>query len=155
MDPENVKEFGWAIEGEERLTEEITTEEAKTRERVAQDPSTFLGHFELSEADRKVLADSRVQARIVETTAEECRRGVGGWVDDDLCFVKPWGFDVSELTVPVEVRYGATDVLVPAGHGDWLAAHVPNAVVVKDPGDGHMSSPEKVVEELVKLARLA
>jgi pimeloyl-ACP methyl ester carboxylesterase len=153
MDPENVKEFGWALEGEEALTAELTQEEARVRARVAEDPSTVLGDFDLSDADRAVLADPRIKALIVESTDEECRRGVGGWVDDDLAFTVPWGFDVSELTVPVEVRYGATDVLVPAAHGDWLAANVPNATVAKDAGQGHMTGPDEVVEQLARLAR--
>jgi len=155
MDPENVKEFGWALKGEDVLTTELTTEEAKTRARVAEDPTTVLGDFDLSEADRAVLADPRIQALIVESVAEECRQGVGGWVDDDLCFTKPWGFEVDELKVPVEVRYGATDVLVPAAHGDWLAANVPNAIVVKDPEHGHMTEPDETVEDLARLARSA
>ena len=155
MDPENVKEFGWALEGEDVLTEELVKEEAAARARVAEDPSTVLGDFELSNADRAVLADPRVHRIIMESIAEECRRGVGGWVDDDLCFVTPWGFDVTELTVPVEVRYGATDVLVPAAHGDWLAAHVPGAVVVKDSDEGHMSTPDRTIQELARLARKA
>jgi len=155
MDPENVKEFGWALQGEDVLTAELTAEEAKTRARVAEDPTTVLGDFDLSEADRAVLADPRIQALIVESTAEECRQGVGGWVDDDLCFTKPWGFEVEELKVPVEVRYGATDVLVPAGHGDWLAANVPGATVVKDTGHGHMSGPDETIEHLARLARSA
>ena len=155
MDPENVKEFGWAVEGEDVLTPALEEEMVKAQARVAEDPSTILGDFDLSEADRAVLADPRVHTIIRESLVEEFRQGVGGWADDDICFITPWGFDVDELTVPVEVRYGATDVLVPAAHGDWLAAHVPNAVAVKDPGEGHMSSPDKVVQELARLARMA
>jgi len=137
------------------LTAELIKEEAKTRARVAEDPTTVLGDFDLSDADRSVLADPRIQALVVESIAEECRQGVGGWVDDDLCFTKPWGFDVDELKVPVEVRYGAADVLVPAAHGDWLAANVPNATVAKDPGHGHMTGPDEVVDHLARLASSA
>ena len=38
------------------------------------------------------------------------------------------------------------DVLVPAAHGRWLAAHVPNATVVAEAGEGHMGDPDSVVE---------
>src|SRR5580765_984313 len=51
MDPENVKEFGWALEGEDRLTSELTTLAAEVRARVAEDPTKVLEGFELSEAD--------------------------------------------------------------------------------------------------------
>ena len=152
MDPENVKEFGWALESEDRLTAELTTLAAEVQARVAEDPTKVLEGFELSEADTAVLADPRVQKVMRESVAEECRRGVGGWVDDDLAFITPWGFDVSEIRVPVEVRYGATDVLVPAAHGDWLAAHVPSATVQKDTRRGHMASPDESIGHLTRLA---
>ena len=152
MDPENIKEFGWALEGEERLIAELTSEHAKVEARVAEDPTKVLEGFELSDADAAVLADPRVQKLVRESVAEECRLGVGGWVDDDLAFISPWGFDVSELRVPVEVRYGATDVLVPAAHGDWLAEHVPGATVRKDTEKGHMATPDDVIADLSRLA---
>ena len=39
MDPENIKEFGWAVAGEEVLTRELEAEYAKIVARVADDPS--------------------------------------------------------------------------------------------------------------------
>jgi pimeloyl-ACP methyl ester carboxylesterase len=152
MDPENVKEFGWALEGEERLAAELTILAKEVEARVAEDPTKVLEGFELSAADTEVLSDPRVQKVMRESVAEECRNGVGGWVDDDLAFISPWGFDISEIRVPVEVRYGATDVLVPAAHGDWLAEHVPGAVVQKDTRRGHMSSPDETIGHLSRLA---
>jgi pimeloyl-ACP methyl ester carboxylesterase len=152
MDPENVKEFGWALEGEERLTTELTALNEEVRARVAVDPTKVLDGFELPDADQAVLADPRVQKVIRESVEEECRLGVGGWVDDDLAFTAPWGFDVSELTVPVEVRYGVSDVLVPAAHGAWLADHVPNATVMRQSGNGHMTTPDETIGHLSRLA---
>ena len=78
---------------------------------------------------------------IRESTDDLARGGIWGWVDDDLAFVKPWGFDIAEITVPVEVRYGLTDVLVPAAHGAWLATHVPNATVVAESRRGTHERP--------------
>jgi pimeloyl-ACP methyl ester carboxylesterase len=75
---------------------------------------------------------------IRESVAELGVNGVGGWVDDDLAFTQPWGFDVGEIDVPVLVRYGETDVLVPAAHGVWLAAHVPGCIVKVDGDAGHL-----------------
>ena len=50
--------------------------------------------------------------------------------------------------VPVEIRYGAKDVLVPAAHGAWLGQHVPGARVIVESDEGHMSDPDQVVEQL-------
>ena len=48
MDPENVKEFGWAEAGEDVLGVELEREHAAAVGRVAEDPSTVLSHFDLS-----------------------------------------------------------------------------------------------------------
>jgi pimeloyl-ACP methyl ester carboxylesterase len=140
MDPENIKEFGWAAAGEETLMRELEVENAKIVARVADDPSSVLGDFDLSEADRKELTRKERMEVIRESWAEHSVRGVGGWADDDLAHIQPWGFDVAEISVPVLIRYGATDVLVPPAHGEWLAEHVPGCVVKVDGVAGHMGT---------------
>lgn len=148
MDPENVKEVGWALTGEETLVGELEREAQKALDRLDADPAALLGEFELSEADRAVLGQEVVKQRMRISFREAMAQGIRGWVDDDLAFVKPWGFDVAGISVPVRVRYGATDVLVPAAHGAWLAAHIPGATVVVDEVSGHMSTPDEGLERI-------
>ncbi|HEY1507946.1 MAG TPA: alpha/beta hydrolase [Solirubrobacteraceae bacterium] len=151
MDPSNVKEFKWALAGEETLAPELERESEKALARVAEDPSKVLGEFDLSSSDLAVLSNPVVQNSLRKSTREAFANGAWGWVDDDLAFAKPWGFDVSELTVPVVIRYGATDVLVPAAHGEWLTAHIPHAEVAVDTDGGHLSLPDKQLERLREL----
>jgi pimeloyl-ACP methyl ester carboxylesterase len=155
MDPQNVKEFGWALAGEEVLHGELSREAAQMVARVGRDPSAVLGEeWELAETDQEVLANPTVRRVHREAVPESFAHGAWGWVDDDLAFVSPWGFDLSEIAVPVEIRYGGQDVLVPAGHGAWLGEHVPGASVVEEPGQGHLASPDKVIELLRTLVRM-
>jgi pimeloyl-ACP methyl ester carboxylesterase len=77
---------------------------------------------------------------------EAFRHGVWGYVDDTLCLIQPWGFDVTEIRAPTSVLYGLTDVLVPPQHGEWLAHNVPNAEVVIDEQGGHLPDPKLVTE---------
>ncbi len=148
MDPENVKEFGWATAGEDVLVAELEREHAEMVERVAVDPTTVLGDFEISDSDRAQLARPEVSQIIRESTAEQALNGVWGWVDDDLAFIRSWGFEVGEIAVPVLVQYGATDVLVPPTHGEWLAANVPGCVVKVNDDAGHLGSdPEREISE--------
>lgn len=147
MDPLNVRELGWALQGEEVLVHELEREAAEMLERVAVDPSKVIGdEWELSEADRAELARPERHHVIRQSTSEAVRNGVWGWVDDDLCFVSPWGFDIAEIRVPTRVIYGTTDVLVPRQHGEWLARHVPGAEVVIDEARGHIPDPDLVTE---------
>jgi pimeloyl-ACP methyl ester carboxylesterase len=148
MDPENVKEFKLALAGEDALTPEVEKEQKKAEDRVAVDPSTIFDDFELSESDRAQLTRPETLQVIREATPEQAVNGVGGWVDDDLAFVQPWGFDVGAVAVPVLVRYGLTDVLVPPAHGEWLAANVPGCVVDVETGAGHLG--KKREEEIAK-----
>src|SRR5690606_35362500 len=86
--------------------------------------------------------------------AEGLRPGVDGWLDDDLAFVRPWGFSVEEITAPVFVRQGEQDLMVPPAHGEWLARNIPHAVLHLEPDQGHLSfiaRPDAMIEELVSV----
>jgi pimeloyl-ACP methyl ester carboxylesterase len=149
MDPLNVREVEWALQGEEVLAPELEREAAEALERVAADPAKVLGdEWELSEADRTQLARTELHDVIRQDVNEALRTGVSGWVDDMLAVVKPWGFDVGEIRVPTRVIYGRTDVLVPVQHGEWLARNVPGAEVVIEEELGHIGSPELIAERV-------
>lgn len=145
MDPLNVKEFEWALAGEDVLTREYERYAAEMLDRVAADPANVLGDdWQLSEADRAQLADSRRHEVLRQMINESFRNGVWGLVDDMLCITKPWGFDIAEISVPARIMYGLTDVLVPRQHGDWLARNVPDAEAVIAEGGGHLSDAAQV-----------
>lgn len=141
MDAENVKEFGWALEGEDRLAAELEHEHEEVLRKASVDPSTILDQFDLAESDKAVLAREDFAKVLRESIFEEARQGVWGWVDDDLAFTKPWGFDPATIDVPTLVCYGTADVLVPPAHGQWIARTVPNAVVRLNEL-GHMGDPD-------------
>jgi pimeloyl-ACP methyl ester carboxylesterase len=148
MDPENVKEFGWALAGEDVLTPELQALQQQFEERARVDPSSVLQDYDMSESDRAELARPEIAQIIQESTFEWAANGVGGWVDDGLAFVQPWGFDLADISVPVLVRYGMTDVLVPPAHGEWLAANVPGCIVLISDAAGHLgANPEQEIAE--------
>jgi pimeloyl-ACP methyl ester carboxylesterase len=156
MDPQNVQEFGWARQGEQVLHRELARLAAEDLERIAADPAKLLSDdWQLDSADRDVLARPDVQQVVLEMVREAYRPGVWGWVDDDLAFLKPWGFELTEIAVPTEIRYGAKDVLVPAAHGAWLAGHVPGAQVFVEEAAGHLADPDKTLELLRRLVSLS
>ena len=51
--------------------------------------------------------------------------GIEGSWDDCWAQVTPWGFELSQRSVPVLLLHGRQDEAVPFSHGQWLAAHIP------------------------------
>ena len=145
MDAVNIEEMGWAREGEDVLAREIERMAAAWLERLANDPSNA-GEVDFSEADRAVLASPDQHEMTRRMLTEAFRNGVWGYVDDALCLIQPWGFDVTEIRVPTRILYGLTDVLVPRQHGEWLGQNVANAEVVIDEQGGHFADPNLVTE---------
>jgi len=66
-------------------------------------------------------------------------QGTAGMVDDDLAYVRPWGFDIGQLAAPTLLLHGGQDRVVPSAHGGWLARHCPSAELWPFPQDGHIS----------------
>jgi pimeloyl-ACP methyl ester carboxylesterase len=73
------------------------------------------------------------------------RTGVDGWVDDDVAFLAPFGFELSAIAVPTLVWHGRQDLFVPVAHGEWLATAIPGAEVRISVDDGHLTlSTERI-----------
>jgi pimeloyl-ACP methyl ester carboxylesterase len=146
----NVDEFNAALAGEDVLRALLERERSTTLDRLANGNSNFLGDsYEMAEADQLQMA--KHLDRIAHHMIDCLRPGVDGWIDDDIAFTKPWGFDVGDIRVPVYLGYGRADTLVPAAHGDWLAAHIPGAEVhVTDVG--HLGDDAEVETQMAWLA---
>ncbi len=155
MAPENVEEFGAARAGESTLRGWL---EQAAAGMTAMDPATLIEAMGdlLPPADRAALTVDRA-AHFAASFREALADGIDGWLDDDLAFVRPWGFSPADITVPVAIWQGDQDTMVPVAHGRWLSAHLPTAQLHLLPGDGHMSAGydhmDAIVEDLVTLAR--
>ena len=155
MGQENLDEFGAALHGEMSLRPYLDAQRPgllqATPEGIVETTSTLL-----PEVDRAVVT-AEFGEDLAASFHEGLRVGVDGWLDDDLAFVKPWGFDLDDVRLPVAVWHGTEDLMVPAAHGHWLARRLPNSIQHIEHGEGHLSLPlgaiEEMLDELLEIAR--
>lgn len=97
------------------------------------DKAAFTGEFAeyLHECDRIGIGD-----------------GIEGWVEDDLAFTKPWGFNPSDISVPVGIWQGGQDLMVPFAHGEWLVTNISGAEAHLEPALGHFTIPTERISEI-------
>jgi pimeloyl-ACP methyl ester carboxylesterase len=107
----------------------------------------------ISPVDAKALEDY-FAASLVATMRRAAVVSPAGWADDDRAFLRPWGFSVEEIRVPVAIWQGGDDRMVPFAHGAWLAAHLPGAVPHLLPEEGHLSLFSSIDDILDELCRL-
>jgi pimeloyl-ACP methyl ester carboxylesterase len=90
------------------------------------------------EADREILGDPRLRAVMIANADEMYRQGNRGIYEEALCMVRPWGFPVEGVSVPVRIWHGAQDRVVPVGMGKHLARVMPHAIATFYPEEGHL-----------------
>lgn len=137
MGPENHAEFGAALKGERELRAWLTANCEPLRTITGPELADAFGGL-IPQVDKDVLAGGFADA-MAATTRRALAAGFDGWIDDDLAFTLPWGFDLATIAVPVTVWQGDLDLMVPFAHGEWLRRHIPHAVSHAAPGHGHIS----------------
>jgi hypothetical protein len=123
-------------------------------EQIGADSTDLFGDgYEFAEADVAAMSDDAVACELRRTLTEALRQGADGWVNDDLAFVTPWGFDPSARSRRRSSCYGDADTRVPAAHGRWLAATIPGATEQRDEV-GHIGTldPDEIARQFTWLA---
>jgi pimeloyl-ACP methyl ester carboxylesterase len=136
MGAANVEEFELALRGEEAIRPFVMEDRAgiidADADRIIETLATLLPAVDRGivrgEAGLDIIRG--LQGGVVE---------VDGWIDDDLAFIRDWGFDPRTLTVPTYVWQGSADLMVPLHHAEWLASKIPGAVSHLLDGEGHFS----------------
>ena len=150
MGPENHDEFGAALKGEAVITKWMNENAVPMKQVTGSDIREAFGGL-IGDADKAVL-----EGAVADEMAATMRNGLAvsfdGWIDDDLVFIKPWGFDLSAISKPVILWQGDDDFMVPHAHSYWLEKHIPTAKLSFIPGHGHISLGEKYKPEILKQA---
>lgn len=118
-------------------------------ERFGADGSRFLSEpFDLPEPDVARLADKTFEKALTSTMVEAFRQGVIGYAQDAYLQGRPWPFDASRISVPVDVVHGELDTLLPMAHSRHTAGLIAGSTFRTFPGHGHLT----IVSELPMIA---
>jgi pimeloyl-ACP methyl ester carboxylesterase len=156
MGEENVEEFSVALRGADALRPYLLG----VREHLKQTDAAGIAESlrtVLPGVDR-ALVTGELGKDMADSFAEALRPGVEGWLEDDLAFTRPWGFELAEITVPTALWQGSADLMVPFAHGQWLASRVPGVAAHLEDGEGHLSigigALDRMLDELLSVAGL-
>lgn len=153
MGQDNIDEFSAAVHGEQAITSYLEAQASSLREADVDGLAEAMGSL-LSQPDRVVLA-SDLGREITTFMLGGARDGLRGWIDDDLAFVKPWGFDPVAIQAPLQIWQGEQDLMVPLAHGQWLSRHLIDADARLSAQDGHLTLyAHRVAEVHEWMARL-
>jgi pimeloyl-ACP methyl ester carboxylesterase len=153
MDEANVEEFSTAVEGFDELDSYLRGLQGHFVEVTADSVVEGLSGL-LSEVDKRAMTGQLAEEMAV-TFRRTMGAGIAGWRDDDLAFVKDWGFQLADITVPVSVWQGEQDRMVPFAHGRWLADAIPEARPHLFADEGHISLASKAEMILADLLERA
>jgi pimeloyl-ACP methyl ester carboxylesterase len=137
MGQANLDEFAAALEGREALKPFLREQ---TDAMLASDPEALAEALRslLSPADAAVLTGELAEY-LVDATRRAVRESLEGWIEDDFAFVHPWGFELEDIRVPVQLWHGSEDRFVPISHGRWLAERIPGVDAHLSDEDGHLT----------------
>jgi len=137
MAQENHDEFGASLQGEDVIQKWFVDNATAFKSAGGAEIREAFGGL-ISEADKKSMVGS-----FAHVIASAIRSGLAvsfdGWVDDDVAFTKPWGFDLASINKPVKIWQGDQDYMVPHAHSHWLKKHISTAELTFIPGQGHVT----------------
>jgi len=152
MGPENIEEFGAAEAGPDALERYLEGEAPGLREATSAEELVDTMAGLLPPVDRDALSGEYADATIV-SMHRSIRSGIWGWFDDDMAFLKDWGFPLDNIEAPVAIWQGRHDKMVPFAHGEWLAAHTAGARPHLLDDHGHLSiavsSFDRVLDDML------
>jgi pimeloyl-ACP methyl ester carboxylesterase len=151
MAESNARGFKTAAAAPEALIEEL----AQTAAKIKADPMSHVSTLgpDMPASDRRVVADTGIRLLLAKNFAEALRQAAAGWIDDSLAFCSPWGFNLSDIRVPVLLWHGEDDVFSPVAHARWMAKQIPTAELWVRPDTAHFGALEVVPDVLSWLIR--
>jgi len=120
------------------------------------DPDRVLKQMKTAfpEPDRVLLEQHPEEAQsLLDSMSEALRAGTKGIAHEWSLYVRPWGFNLEDISIEVDLWHGEADTNVPVSMGQQMAQAIPNSTTHFLPNEGHVSlfvnHLEEILSELV------
>lgn len=100
------------------------------------------------DGDREMLGRPEFKAMFLDDLLNGSRKQLAAPIADAVLFARPWGFRLSDVTVPVHWWHGDADHIVPFSHGKHAVALLPDARLYPIPGESHLAGLGRAEEIL-------
>lgn len=104
------------------------------------DPRSLLEKAALNYAqpDQRVMERPDVREMYITDIIESYRQGVRGHAGDLLAVSRSWGFDLAEISTPVQLWQGKQDQNIPPSMAEHMAGRIPKAQLRIFEDQGHL-----------------
>tara|TARA_R110002126_G_scaffold239409_1_gene382628 strand:- start:55103 stop:55969 length:867 start_codon:yes stop_codon:yes gene_type:complete len=102
----------------------------------------------LPEPDQIIFEDPACFNSLIATTTEAFKQGASGPAQEMRLVVKPWGFNLENIDVPISVFQGKLDSQVPVSHAEIFRDRLPNARLRFFEEEAHLSALYNHAEEI-------
>lgn len=114
-------------------------------------PAVKLYGLTTTKADREALNRPEFSAMFLDDLIFGGRRQMTAPFSDILAFASDWGFQVSDIKVPVRWWHGDDDHIIPFSHGEHMVSLLPDAKLYPLPGDSHLSTLHQATDIIDEL----
>jgi pimeloyl-ACP methyl ester carboxylesterase len=90
------------------------------------------------EVDRQIIRDYGYEELLVTDIQEGYRQGWQGPAQDDILINSPWGFNIEEIQVRIDIWQGGLDKNVPVNQEQYQHELIPNSRLTVLPDQAHV-----------------
>jgi pimeloyl-ACP methyl ester carboxylesterase len=135
--PESIEEAKIAVESLENSIIYKEKYYANLRDLTAEQ---ILVDFKTRSSFKSFENDFRIFAEDLSVSLHDALfSGVTGFADDELAFLRNWGFETKAIQVPVCIWHGLQDLTVSPHMGRWLHANISESILEILDGQNHAS----------------
>lgn len=107
----------------------------------------------MPEADRAIYADPEFQKMVLDAFQAAFQQGARGPIWDMRLCLQPWGFQLHDIHVEVQLWHGEVDQNAPVAMARYMQSALSNGRVTYYPGEGHVSVMRRHSLEILRALR--